>query len=78
MIIMEEIKRSGVNGVLWHKRGSKWKVGIVLHKKNHHLGLFEDIDDAVMARYIGELIYHREYNYETTLAKKYLIKKGLL
>jgi len=80
MIIMEDIKRSGVTGVLWVRSSKKWSVGITLHKRKIHLGLFkeEDLDIAVMTRYMGEQLYHQEYDYEPTLAYKYLKTRNLI
>lgn len=45
---------SGVKGVYWDKRDNKWYAQICISGKNKHLGLYENFDDAVMARYNKE------------------------
>lgn len=41
---------SGVTGVHWYARKAKWFASIRSEGKLHHLGYFESLDDAVMAR----------------------------
>ena len=48
---------SGYNGVVWEKKSKKWRARIDMDRKNIHLGLFNNIDDAVKARAKGELEY---------------------
>ena len=48
---------SGHNGVVWEKKNKKWRARIDMNRKNIHLGLFDNIDDAVKARAKGELEY---------------------
>ncbi len=45
---------SGVTGVYWFKRECKWKVQIKVDGKQSHLGLFDNLDDAVTARKSAE------------------------
>lgn len=45
---------SGVLGVRWRKRVSKWQAQIVVNKKYHYLGLFDTIDEAAAARLDAE------------------------
>ena len=37
---------SGVKGVTWHKRCSKWQATCKVNDRWHHLGLFTDLDAA--------------------------------
>lgn len=41
---------SGRKGVCFDENSGKWKAYISIKKKHHHLGLFENIDDAIKAR----------------------------
>lgn len=41
--------KSGVTGVIWHKRAKKWMASAKLKGKSIYLGLFEEIDEAAMA-----------------------------
>lgn len=45
---------SGVKGVYWHRQTKKWRARIRVNKKLHHLGLYNDFDDAVCARLAAE------------------------
>ena len=50
--------KSGVCGVTWHKQDKKWRAYIKLKGKSIHLGQYDNIKDAIVARKQGELIYH--------------------
>lgn len=41
---------SSGNGVTWSKHSEKWQAQVTMQGKNHYLGLFDDIADAVSAR----------------------------
>jgi hypothetical protein len=41
---------SGHNGINWDERRKVWRVRATLKGKEHHLGLFTNIDDAIAAR----------------------------
>jgi hypothetical protein len=41
---------SGVKGVCWHKHAKKWHARIKIDGKLIHLGCFDNIDDAKLAR----------------------------
>lgn len=45
---------SGVKGVRWHKRMSKWQVSIQFKGKNHHLGYFDNLKEATDVRKAAE------------------------
>ncbi|MGC4378279.1 HNH endonuclease [Fictibacillus sp. Mic-4] len=41
--------RSGIRGVGWHKQKNKWRARVTVNGREHHIGLFENIDDAEKA-----------------------------
>lgn len=41
---------SGHRGVSWSKKYRKWRARITKDKKEYHLGMFDDIEDAINAR----------------------------
>lgn len=45
-----KLNTSGVTGVYWYKKYSKWKAQIMFEGKSKHLGYFEDIQSAIIAR----------------------------
>lgn len=53
-ITMFKHNKSGRRGVRWASRNGKWIAEIKHMKKNRHLGLFENIVDAVAARMRAE------------------------
>ncbi len=55
---------SGVKGVCWHKVLEKWKASITVRGRVIHLGYYDSIQDATIARELAELNYFKEYNYE--------------
>lgn len=46
---------SGHTGVKWNKRLSKWQVQITRNKQRVHLGVFDNLQDAVIARRKAEV-----------------------
>ena len=48
---------SGHPGVCWHKRDSKWVAQIRHNYKRIHLGLFENLEEALSARKAAEKFY---------------------
>lgn len=54
---------SGRKGVCWDKTRKKWTVSITINKKTHHIGRFDDFDEAVRAREDAEKKYHGEFHY---------------
>lgn len=43
------LNTSGYSGVGWHERAGKWRARVKLLGKEHHLGIYDDIEDAVEA-----------------------------
>ena len=54
---------SGCSGVNWLKHLNKWRARIVVDHKEIHLGVFEDIQDAIEARRNAEIKYFGEHRY---------------
>ena len=52
---------SGFRGVGFCKQKNKWRARIVVDGKEKHLGFFDNIVDASLARVAGETIYYGEY-----------------
>jgi hypothetical protein len=52
---------SGVMGVGWHHNG--WRAFITVAGKHHHLGYFDDFNDAVCARKAAEAKYGYHVNH---------------
>lgn len=53
--------KSGVLGVSWDKERNKWAPEIRLNGIRCHLGRYDNIEDAVYARYEAELILFKEF-----------------
>lgn len=58
---------SGITGVTWHKSAKKWHAQIMVSRKTISLGLFVNINDAIVARKAAEVKYFREYAYDASL-----------
>lgn len=52
---------SGVRGVSWSKRDSKWEAYIKFRGRQYHLGHYKKFEDAVKARKLGEERYFDPY-----------------
>lgn len=52
---------SGFLGVSWVKQNNKWLSRIKVSGKSKHLGLFDDIEDAVKSRKAAEIKYFGEF-----------------
>jgi hypothetical protein len=48
---------SGVTGVSWSARGNKWKSQITSNGTRHHLGYYDDMEGAVIARQNAEVAH---------------------
>lgn len=53
---------SGFQGVNWHSQRKKWRAEIAINKKKYHLGLFENISDAIFARNSAKKKLHQFHN----------------
>jgi hypothetical protein len=49
---------TGYTGVSWHKASQKWLAKIRINHKAIHLGIFDNINDAIAARKTAEQQYH--------------------
>lgn len=49
--------KSGFTGVFFSKSVNKWQVQIRINKKPIHLGIFENIDDAIECRKVANIKY---------------------
>jgi hypothetical protein len=58
--------KSGVTGVIWHRRSSKWRAFIRINGKQIELGLFDRFEDAVVARKEAEEKYFGEFSYDNS------------
>ena len=38
---------SGVKGISWHKQSKKWRAECCVNYKNHYLGLYDDMSEAI-------------------------------
>lgn len=59
-----KLNTSGHVGVMWEKRFNKWRARIFNNGKDIHLGLFDNFEDAVAAREMAEIKYHKEFRYK--------------
>lgn len=70
---MHKNNTSGVCGVSWSKACCKWRAHIMVDRKQIHLGVFDDVADAVAARLAAE----REYGYTDRHGKEPAIRYGV-
>ena len=50
--------KSGIRGVAWFSRDSKWRAYVNKDGKQHHLGYFESLEDAAQAARCGREKFH--------------------
>jgi hypothetical protein len=62
---------SGIMGVEWSKQKNKWQAKIKFNYKTRHLGFFDDINDATIARLNGEKEYFGEFAPQRYLFEQY-------
>lgn len=53
-----------IKGVYWDKRLQKWYAKIHFNYKSIHLGVFDNLNDAIAARKNAEEKYFKEFNYK--------------
>lgn len=63
---------SGIVGVGWHKLTNKWTAYIAIDKKQVHLGLFDNKEDAIRARKEAEDKYFGEWSYDNSKDYTYI------
>jgi hypothetical protein len=51
--------KSGYKGVAWFKATSKWHAQIYANGKKHHLGFFDNVEDAAEAYALAAAKYHQ-------------------
>ena len=56
---LSKANKSGYKGVSWDKRSMKWRAQVMLKRKNYHLGLFDNKQDAINARKEAEEKYFK-------------------
>jgi len=59
---------SGVTGVYWNRRRSKWHSRIQVFRKPINLGYYDRFEDAVAVRKAAEEKYFGEYSYDNSMA----------
>lgn len=57
----------GVTGVSWEKARNKWRATIKINGKRIHLGLFENLEEAIKARLEAEKKYFGEFSNNKTM-----------
>ena len=62
---------SGVSGVNWDKESQKWRARLWANGVMHHLGRFDNFDDAVAARIEAEEKYFGEFSYDNSMKEYY-------
>lgn len=60
-ILAKKISSSGYKNVQWDKETSKWRVRVRVNGKRHHIGRFENKDDAINAAKLFMLKHHSEF-----------------
>ena len=61
---------SGVHGVSFHKPTKMWRAYINLDRKQIHLGMFDNIEDAKESRLKAEMKYHKEFSASISRKKR--------
>jgi hypothetical protein len=58
---------SGHTGVLFNRATNKWHAEIRVNRKSIHLGTFESIEDAILARENAEDLYFGQFSRKNSL-----------
>ena len=48
----------GIKGISWRKSRNKWQSQIMVNQISHHLGYYDNINEAIKARIQGEIEYY--------------------
>lgn len=62
---------SGFIGVCWHKQSNKWRARVYIDKRDISLGLFDNIQDAMIARLQAEKQYYGDFAPQRHLFQEY-------
>lgn len=54
--------KSGHKGISWNPKLNKWQVNLQYNKKNHYLGVYSNIEDAIKVRKEAEEKYYGDFN----------------
>ncbi len=54
---LQKRNKTGIRGVIWHKRIKKYQAYIAVAGKQIHLGYFDNLKDASEARQKGKILY---------------------
>lgn len=55
---------SGVKGVSWDDSRQKWRAKIVANGKIYHIGRYDKKENAIEARKLAEIKYHKEFRFQ--------------
>lgn len=69
---------SGFAGVSWNKSSKKWKAQIQINGKQQHIGYFDKIEDAAMARKAASERYGFHHNHGKKSTFSEMIERALL
>jgi len=69
---------SGVKGISWNKQHNKWQAQIMNNKKAINLGVFDNFNDAVKARWEAEKLYGFSNCCSDSIAFQYLKNNNLI
>ena len=61
---LQKNNTSDVTGVSWNKKVQKWVARIATDRKDHHIGVFDNKDDAIAARKDAEVVMFKEFQYK--------------
>lgn len=60
---------SGITGISWFAKTNQWRAYIIINKKFVHLGLYDNLEDAIKARKEAENKYFGEFSYDNSINK---------
>lgn len=58
---LSKANTSGIKGVHWYKRKFKWHVQIMINGTKHHIGYFDNIEDAAKAYEEAAIKHFKEF-----------------
>lgn len=75
---VNRLNNSGIKGVDFHNASNKWRARIVVNREVKYLGIFENFDDAVKARWEAECEHNWNNCLSSSTAYKYLKENNLI